>query len=83
MIIKQKQQYVKDKEVVMTPFDYTIEFCTTCDRDMQFDIQTNECVLCGSNAPFGLWDDKTEGEWDDYYEKNRQTVWCCRLVNKK
>lgn len=71
----------KDKSVD-TWFDYTVEFCVSCDRDMQFDIQTNQCVLCGSDNPFGLWEDHTDEEWEKYYE-NKTHVKCCRLVECK
>lgn len=76
-------KYVTDPQRVRTTIDYTIEFCITCDRDMQFDIQTGQCVLCGSDNPFGLWEEHTDEEWDEYYRNYKQTAQCCRLFKKR
>lgn len=75
--------YVTDPQRTRSTIDYTVEFCITCDREMQFDIQTNECVLCGSNSPFGLWDDRTDEEWENYYRNNKQSAPLCRLIEKR
>lgn len=79
--MKLESPYIKDETILRT-LDYTEEYCLTCDRIMQFDIQTNECVLCGSNSPFGLWDDRTDQEWEEYYDKYKQTVPYCLLKRK-
>lgn len=75
--MKPDRPYIKN--VPIRTLDYTEEFCMVCDRVMQFDIQTNECVLCGSNSPFGLWDDHTNEEWEDYYKNNKISAQYCVL----
>lgn len=78
-----ESHYITDPQRTQSIFDYTIEFCTTCDREMQFDIQTGQCVLCGSDNPFGLLEEHTDKEWDDYYHNNKQKTQVCRLIKKK
>lgn len=80
--MKPDSLYIKDDRIIRT-LDYTEEFCTTCDRIMQFDIQTNECVMCGSNSPFGLWDDRTDEEWEEHYENHKHSTTYCLLVKRK
>lgn len=82
MNINNHTPYVIPDKEIREYFDYTIEFCSTCDRDMQFGIQTNQCVLCGSDNPFGLEEDHTIGEWDEYFALNRKTARLCRLIKK-
>ena len=77
--MKPDRPYIKN--VPIRTLDYTEEFCVVCDRVMQFDIQTNECVLCGSNSPFGLWDDRTDEEWEEYYKNNKISAQYCVLKN--
>lgn len=78
-----ESHYITDSQRTQSIFDYTIEFCTTCDREMQFDIQTGQCVLCDSDNPFGLLEEHTDKEWDDYYHNNKQKTQVCRLIKKK
>lgn len=75
--MKPDRPYIKNGPI--RTLDYTEEFCVVCDRVMQFDIQTNECVLCGSNSPFGLWDDRTDEEWEEYYKNNKISAQYCVL----
>lgn len=82
MDINNHTPYVIPDKGIHEYIDYTIEFCSTCDRDMQFDIQTNQCVLCGSDNPFGLEEDHTIEEWDEYFALNRKTALICRLIRK-
>ena len=82
MNINDHTPYVIPDKGICEYIDYTVEFCLTCDRDMQFDIQTNQCVLCGSDNPFGLEEDHTIEEWDEYFALNRKTARLCRLIKK-
>ena len=74
--------YITDAVYTRRVFDYVVEFCTTCDREMQFDIQTGQCVLCESDNPCGLLEDRTDEEWDEYYRNNKQSSILCRLVKR-
>lgn len=60
-------------------FAYTEEFCITCDRVMQFELQSGCCVLCGGDNPFGLWEEHSDAEWDAYYACNRREVLVCSV----
>jgi ribosomal protein L37E len=75
--------YITDSAYTRRVYEYTIEFCVTCNREMQFDIQTGKCVLCGSDNPFGLWEEHTDEEWNKYYKNNKQTSIMCRLIKNQ
>jgi len=40
-------------------------------------------VLCGSDNPFGLWEEHTDEEWNKYYKNNKQTSIMCRLIKNQ
>lgn len=71
------------KDVMIRTLDYTEEFCTTCDRVTMFDIQTNQCIVCGSDNPFGLWGDHTDKEWDEYYSHKEMAKYCPLIKQQK
>ena len=78
-----KYPYSYIKENTERIYEYSLAYCSICDRIMQFDMETNQCVLCGSDNPCGCYCigrcDELSDEIDKYWLNNKETTEICIL----
>lgn len=80
-------KYIHTKEI---PYHFVYEYCPNCNRIMQFEIDEKQCILCGSDHPYGLIkshglinnDIYSQEEWDEYYLNNTETTTVCPIEKR-